>query len=422
MKNQFKKFLGSALSLLPKNLKYRVYRQLVNIPSELPKNLIFKIAETQQELEGAFALLHDSYVDVGLMTPDLSGMRVTAYHTLPSSTTLIGKIGNEIVATVTIIRDSPMGLPSDTFVDLNHLRRGGDRIAEISALAIKKGYRGQLLLHLMKFLYETCTQFLGIDHLIATLTTDSRSNELYESILFFRPIEVKVETNYAFSNFRPVIAEHLNLTDAFDIFKNNYSNAPAKRNLFNFFTQQVLSCNQFPKRDYFNINFPVMDLANFKYFFIEKTSALKNMSVLQLDAARRVFKGLPQETFIIEQLAKHNIFPIEKEAFRTRYEVSQQISVATQSEILKLRLLDVSDNGFKLSSKTTVGDFVSFSIGGQESQQKILAMKVWADGTGVYGFKIIQKNTIWDEMIQIYNIKFAAPPANESRKRKLIGL
>ena len=85
---------------LPKNLKYRVYRQLVNIPSELPKNLIFKIAETQQELEGAFALLHDSYVDVGLMTPDLSGMRVTAYHTLPSSTTLIGKIGKEIVANI----------------------------------------------------------------------------------------------------------------------------------------------------------------------------------------------------------------------------------------------------------------------------------------------------------------------------------
>jgi hypothetical protein len=51
-----------------------------------------KIADTQEELEACFTLLHDAYVGSGFMTPELSGMRVTIYHALPTTTTLCAKV------------------------------------------------------------------------------------------------------------------------------------------------------------------------------------------------------------------------------------------------------------------------------------------------------------------------------------------
>lgn len=399
-----KKLFATALSYLPTPIKYSAYRKLAQIPSVLPEGLVFKIAETKEELEQALALLHDSYVEVGLMKPDLSGLRVTAYHALPSSTTLIGKINNDVVATMTVIRDSPMGLPCDVFVDLNHLRQSGDRIAEISALAIKRGYRGQLLLHFMKFLYESCTNYLGINHLIATLTTDSKSHELYESILFFKPIQIKVETNYAFSNFRPVIAEHLNLTEAYAIFEKNYNHRKDSHNLFQFFTKQVLNCNQYPTRKNHQINFPVMNSENFDYFFTSKTSALQNMETYQLEAARKVFIGQPQEKMIVKILAERNVYAFNQIKPRARFEVSFTALSKCNQQLAPVRVLDISREGLRLSSLQTSSDLIEVYIQDSSGNTKsIKAQKIWENNHGVYGYKIIQSNSAWHSLVDFHD-------------------
>ncbi len=45
------------------------------------------------------------------MTPDPSGMRVTIYHALPTTTTLCAKIGDQVVGTLSLIRESALGVP-----------------------------------------------------------------------------------------------------------------------------------------------------------------------------------------------------------------------------------------------------------------------------------------------------------------------
>ena len=64
---------------------------------------MLKIADTKEELEACFTLLHDAYVDSGFMKPDPSGMRVTIYHALPTTTTLCAKYDGQVVGTLSLI-------------------------------------------------------------------------------------------------------------------------------------------------------------------------------------------------------------------------------------------------------------------------------------------------------------------------------
>ena len=98
-------------SLLPQKSRHNVYRSFVDCDSSPNKRLVLKIAETKEELEACFKLLHDAYVSSGFMTPDPSGMRVTIYHALPTTTTLCAKFDDQVVGTLSLIRESAIGFP-----------------------------------------------------------------------------------------------------------------------------------------------------------------------------------------------------------------------------------------------------------------------------------------------------------------------
>ena len=59
-----------ALLILPRRKRYRVLRFFADYDPAPSPRLIFKIAETREELEACFRLLHDVYVSQGFMEPD----------------------------------------------------------------------------------------------------------------------------------------------------------------------------------------------------------------------------------------------------------------------------------------------------------------------------------------------------------------
>ena len=156
-------------SLLPQKSRHNVYRSFVDCDSSPNKRLVLKIAETKEELEACFKLLHDAYVSSGFMTPDPSGMRVTIYHALPTTTTLCAKFDDQVVGTLSLIRESAIGFPLQRIFDLTGVREKEGNIAEVSALAVHPRYRrtgGTILFPLMKFMYEYCTTFFDTRHLV----------------------------------------------------------------------------------------------------------------------------------------------------------------------------------------------------------------------------------------------------------------
>ncbi|HRA62596.1 MAG TPA: hypothetical protein PLY50_08220, partial [Burkholderiaceae bacterium] len=127
--------LRRVFSLLPQSLRFSVFRSFVDCDPAPDERLVLKIAETKEELEACFELLHDAYVSSGFMKPAPSGLRATIYHALPTTTTLCAKFDGEVVGTLSLIRESVFGFPLQAIFDLKAVRARGGKIAEVSALA-----------------------------------------------------------------------------------------------------------------------------------------------------------------------------------------------------------------------------------------------------------------------------------------------
>ena len=70
--------LRKAFSWFPRPVRFAIFRSFVECDPAPDKRLVLKIAETREELEACFKLLHDAYVSSGFMKPAASGLRVKA--------------------------------------------------------------------------------------------------------------------------------------------------------------------------------------------------------------------------------------------------------------------------------------------------------------------------------------------------------
>jgi hypothetical protein len=99
----------------------------------------YHIARTKKELEEAFALVYKEYAQRGYIPKHYkSKLRLSLFNALPTTTTFVAKQGRRVVATVTLIPDSPLGIPMDKIYkrEVDRLRRKGRNIAEVSQLSI----------------------------------------------------------------------------------------------------------------------------------------------------------------------------------------------------------------------------------------------------------------------------------------------
>jgi hypothetical protein len=176
--------------------------------------LILKIADTKAELEGCFAVLHDTYVESGFMKPDPSGMRLSIHYALPTTTTICAIYDGKVAGTVSLIRESAIGMPLQDIFDLTELRAKGGCIVEISALAVSRKFRENsraILLPLMKFLYDYCIAHVDTRHLV--IAVNPRHIRRYESLLLFRRLTDNVVESYDFANGAPAIGATLDLLE-----------------------------------------------------------------------------------------------------------------------------------------------------------------------------------------------------------------
>lgn len=185
--------------------------------NETPKpgsRLTVKVADTKDELEGCFGVLHDTYVESGFMKPDPSGMRLSVHYALPTTTTLCAIYEGEVAGTVSLIRESLLGMPLQNAFDLKEVRSKGGCIVEISALAVSRVFRknsGSILLPLMKIVYDYCAHHVDTRHLV--IAVNPRHIKRYESLLMFRRLTESIVESYHFANGAPAVGATLDLLE-----------------------------------------------------------------------------------------------------------------------------------------------------------------------------------------------------------------
>lgn len=402
-----RRLIRLVLSWLPRPLRYALYRQLVRCDVAPDPRLVLKLAETKEELEACFRLLHDAYVDAGFMKPDPSGMRVTIYHALPTTTTLLARFDGRVVGTVSLIRESAMGFPMQKIFRIDEIRRAGGNIAEVSALAIAREFQsagGIILFPLMKFMYEYSTRLFDTRHLVIAVNPNRIA--LYESILFFRRLEQNAVDHYDFVNGAPAVGAHLDLGRVSEIFRRHYGGKAQTKNLFEYFLELRLPNIVFPDKRFYTTNDPVMTPELIEHFFNRCTRVFASMapremlrmhSIYDLPEYRKCLPPIPQEIKNRLRQRRHPRFSVICPA---RF----VLDAGTPPQTFPIKVVECSLSGFRARSEkslplNSIGT-VSIDLGQSErSRMRTHVLRKARSERNTFVFDVAAPDPAWQKFV-----------------------
>jgi hypothetical protein len=408
LKRQWNNVLRKALSVLPRSLRFALYRWMVDVEPHPDERLVLKIADSKEELEACFRLLHDAYVGAGFMKPDPSGMRATIYHALPTTTTLCAKFDGQVVGTLSLIRESTFGFPLQSAFDLHDIRARGGRIAEASALAVHPDFRktsGSIMFPLMKFMYDYCQDYFDTSNLVIAVNPDRI--EMYESLLCFERLEQAEVDNYDFANGAPAVGACLNMRTSSASFKKFYGNRTRRKNLHVFFNKSRLKNIIMPNRRYFTTNDPVMTPELLDYFFNQCTSGLDKLGQHQ----RRLLHGIYNN----EEYAK--VLPPLDDGQDSQVGQRKHLrySLICPAEFLypgsegiknaRLRVVELSETGFLAYTKQDLpervwGEAIVQLGSNEKSAVRAMVTRSRHKGEGgAYGFRLDEPDLAWRKFV-----------------------
>jgi hypothetical protein len=96
------------------------------------------------ELLEAYRLVHDAFVEEGLLEENPQRLRLRPYELVPDTATFIAKSAHRVIGVMSVVPDSSdLGLPSDRVfgAELERLRRAGRKVVEITNLAVAPDFR-----------------------------------------------------------------------------------------------------------------------------------------------------------------------------------------------------------------------------------------------------------------------------------------
>jgi hypothetical protein len=75
--------------------------------------LSFKIASSVDEKQAAFELVHQMYKRCGVVDSSQGPVKPLTAYFLPTTTTFIAKLGDQVIGAVSLVEDNRLGLPME---------------------------------------------------------------------------------------------------------------------------------------------------------------------------------------------------------------------------------------------------------------------------------------------------------------------
>ena len=154
-------------------------------------DLEIRPALSRAELESAYELVYQNYRTRDYIPPNSSGLRLTIFNAFPSTVTFVGVIRDEVIATVSVIPDTPVGLPMDEIYhdEVQALRDAGRRLIEVTMLADRRLSVSRslaMVLALMKLVFDYAT--LSLKSTDLCITVNPHHDKFYHEYLLFTPL------------------------------------------------------------------------------------------------------------------------------------------------------------------------------------------------------------------------------------------
>jgi len=404
---------GFAVRFLPRQMRAGLYRHHIHCDMAPSSNLVFKLAETREELEACFRLLHDAYVEAGFMQPQSHGLRATLFHALPTTSTLLAKYHNRVIGTVSLIRESNLGFPLQKVFNIEAVRKTGGNIAEVSALAIEKRFRGAMgtvLFPLLKFMYEYATRCFDTRHLL--IAVNPRHIDFYEAILFFQRLRQNPVEHYDFANGAPAVGAHLDLASAPEIYRQCYDTFEPDKNLYRYFIKHELPNIHYPEKRFYTTNDPVMTPELLDYFFNQKTQLFASLPPDVVSALHGIY-DLEAYQHCLPQLPQQPLLSGEDRRQHRRFFIScpGEVTLAEESganRAIPITVLECSTFWLRSEVKQPLAldqnCQLNIQLGAQENSR--LQTRVTRRATtqrDVYVFQIEQADLAWQKFVSALN-------------------
>jgi hypothetical protein len=246
-----------------------------------------KQAETQEELEAAYRLVHQSYVEAGYLDPHPSGLRVRAFEVLPQTATFIAIENGEVIGTISLIVDSPLGLPMEESYreEVNALRHQGRRIAEVSSLAVTKGSRNLgIFVRLCKYMTLFAIS-VGVEDLCIGISPEHAP--FFKEVYLFETMgEVR---SYSSTKEDPVVALRLDLNTFPALCRAAYNGVDADANFYNYMFVYQPEWVKYPQN---SKRFCPMTPAMLRYFLVEQTDVLRQASPITFSYLQSCYRHI----------------------------------------------------------------------------------------------------------------------------------
>ncbi len=224
--------------------------------------------------ERAWRLVHDVYCDKGYQARRGAGLRLLLQDALPESLTLLAESrpqGASPLATLTLIPDSPLGLPMDDLygAELDELRAVGRRPCEIAKLVacVEERAGMELLLQLFRLAYLYARRMAGCTDFV--ITVHPRHEKYYRRLLLFEPIGEP--RPYAAVNGVTAVPMRLDLVTAEARYRERFGHLSGRANLHAFF----VNCDEPAILDWLRAGQRPMSEAELRYFMVERSDLLE---------------------------------------------------------------------------------------------------------------------------------------------------
>lgn len=421
------KFILKILKFVPETVRLQFYRSQAEVPEfAMDSDFTIEIARSRDDLESAYELLHECYVATKLMSPHSSGLRCNIFSFLPHTTVIVAKYKNQVIGTVSLIRDSSWGLPSDKDykTENNELRKANNQIVEVSALAVSKSYRkvgNSVSLLLMKYLYNYTRQYFSSNCLVCTV--HPRAEDFYKAFWHFKRNGKQVSYQFV----QGALAVHLSMQMSDQIQEKIVASYPSKEIHKNF---ALFVLNQdarfiYPERQSRSKIDPVLTPYLLEYFSVDRTDFWSTFSSQEQAQLICIYEGIFGTLNGKFKQVDLSLLKTAKE-YRIPAEVTAMISVGDQ--MVMGRILDLSTGGAFVTWPKNLPELatemtIKFKIGNQTVQ--LNCQSTWKnEGTSSlhasgFGIKFIENKKL--EAHHIKNWIYSEPNVDfyESQQRKL---
>lgn len=256
---KYKKKFKLLLKKTPDSIRAPIIRGMYKFKFDEIGDYEFTLANTFDDKIAASRIVQQNYVAGGLTTSEAE-LRVSQFTLLPSTFVFIAKhkkSGN-VVATMSLVIRTSLGLPIEDYVDISELIEDGRRAAELSAFAVMKEFRSQskgLSILLMFYTMRYAIDILGLVHTF--ISVQEKVDYFYKDLFFFEAVAKPMK--YEGVNNLPSSPLYLHTEKALVKLKNAYGNKEISKNIY----KQITT---FPWRKHCDFSFEKNRLVSRFYF------------------------------------------------------------------------------------------------------------------------------------------------------------